>query len=132
MNTKGSLICRGIRGAVDVPANDAPSIGTATRELLQDVFDANHVRLADIAAIYFTQTADLDADFPARAAREMGLDLVPMLCAREIPVPDSLPRCIRVLVLWNTRLGQEKIRHRYQGKARSLRPDLAEDEVAAW
>jgi len=89
--------------------------------------EANHVAVADIASIVFTVTPDLTAAFPARAARELGWKHVPLLDAQEVPVPGSLPRCVRVLMLWNTARSQEEIQHVYLRDARSLRPDLQED-----
>ena len=116
--------CRGIRGAITVEADSADAIVTATRELLVGMVAANGVVVADIASAIFTVTPDLTAAFPARAARELGWRHVPLLDAQEVPVPGSLPRCIRVLLLWNTERPQEEIRHVYLGEAESLRPDL--------
>ena len=81
----------------------------------------------DIASVTFTATPDLTATSPARAAREMGWVQVPMLCMQEMDVAGSLPRCIRILVLWNTSLSQQSIRHVYLGEALALRPDLVEE-----
>ena len=116
---------RGVRGATTVAANNAEGILSATRELLQALVAANNLRPEDVAAVYFTTTTDLDAAFPARAARQLGWQQVPLLDAWEIPVPRSLPLCIRVLVLWNTDLAQADVVHVYQGEATRLRPDLA-------
>lgn len=116
---------RGIRGATTVTADDPDLILAATRELLEEILAQNEaMRPKDIASIFFTVTDDLASTFPAQAARQMGWALVPMLCAREIPVPNSLPRVIRVLVHWNTDLPQEQIRHVYLREAVKLRPDL--------
>lgn len=117
---------RGIRGATTVPADDPELILDATRELLEEILAENDtMRPDDIASAFFTITDDLASTFPAQAARQMGWSLVPMLCAREIPVPNSLPRVIRVLVHWNTDLPQDEITHVYLGEAVKLRPDLA-------
>jgi chorismate mutase len=117
---------RGIRGATTVTADDPDLILQATRELLEEILAANEtMRPEDIASAFFTVTDDLASTFPAQAARQMGWDLVPMLCAREIPVPGSLPRVIRVLVHWNTDISQNKITHVYLRDAVQLRPDLA-------
>lgn len=117
---------RGIRGATTVPADDPDLILAATRELLEEILAANEtMRPEDIASAFFTVTEDLTSTFPAQAARQMGWDLVPMLCAREIPVPNSLPRVIRVLVHWNTEIPQDQITHVYLREAVKLRPDLA-------
>lgn len=116
---------RGIRGATTVPADDAELILQATRELLKEILCENDtMQPEDIASAFFTVTDDLASTFPAQAARQMGWSLVPMLCAREIPVPNSLPRVIRVLVHWNTEIPQNEITHVYLRDAVKLRPDL--------
>jgi chorismate mutase len=116
---------RGIRGATTVAADDTALILQATRELLEEILAQNKtMRPEDIASAFFTVTEDLTSTFPAQAARQMGWDLVPMLCAREIPVPGSLPRVIRVLVHWNTEIPQTEITHVYLREAVKLRPDL--------
>lgn len=116
---------RGIRGATTVPADNADLILAATRELLEEILAENEdMRPEDIASAFFTVTDDLASTFPAQAARQMGWSLVPMLCAREIPVPNSLPRVIRVLVHWNTDVPQDEITHVYLREAVKLRPDL--------
>ena len=118
------MACRGIRGAITVETDSADAIVAATRELLVGMVVANNVVVADIASAIFTVTPDLTAAFPARAARELGWQDVPLLDAQEVPVPGSLPRCIRVLLLWNSERSQEEIRHVYLRGAESLRPDL--------
>jgi chorismate mutase len=116
---------RGIRGATTVAADEPALILQATRELLEEILAQNKtMRPEDIASAFFTVTEDLTSTFPAQAARQMGWDLVPMLCAREIPVPGSLPRVIRVLVHWNTEIPQTEITHVYLREAVKLRPDL--------
>ncbi|MCK6581750.1 MAG: chorismate mutase [Anaerolineales bacterium] len=116
---------RGIRGAITVPADDPDLILEATREVLEAILSANEsMRPEDVGSAIFTVTEDLNSTFPAQAAREMGWGLVPMICAREIPVPASLPRVIRVLVHWNTEVPQDKIAHVYLRDAVKLRPDL--------
>jgi chorismate mutase len=116
---------RGIRGATTVPADEPDLILDATRELLEEILAENDtMRPEDIASAFFTVTGDLVSTFPAQAARQMGWSLVPMLCAREIPVPNSLPRVIRVLVHWNTEIPQNEITHVYLRDAVKLRPDL--------
>jgi chorismate mutase len=116
---------RGIRGATTVSADDVELILQATRELLESILDENEsMRPEDVASAIFTVTDDLVSTFPAQAARQMGWGLVPMLCAREIPVPNSLPRVIRVLVHWNTEVPQNEIKHVYLRDAVKLRPDL--------
>jgi len=116
---------RGIRGATIAAGNQAEAILAATRELLLAVRDANPTLLPeDIASIFFTVTNDLNAVHPARAARELGWGAVPLMCATEIPVPGSLPACIRILIHWNTDQPQAAVHHVYLGQAAVLRPDL--------
>ncbi len=116
---------RGIRGATTVTADEPDLILQATRELLEEILAENEgMRPEDVASAIFTVTEDLASTFPAQAARQMGWGLVPMICAREIPVPGSLPRVIRVLVHWNTELKQNEITHVYLRDAVRLRPDL--------
>lgn len=119
------MTTRGVRGATTVPANGAQSILGAARGLLEEMVSSNRIQIEDIAAVLFTATRDLDAAFPAGAARGMGWRHVPLMDAGEIPVPGSLPRCIRVLLLWNTSTPQRDVIHVYQGGAECLRPDLA-------
>ena len=116
---------RGIRGATTVSADDPELILEATRELLEAILQQNEsMEPEDVASALFTVTDDLASTFPAQGARQMGWGLVPMLCAREIPVPNSLQRVIRVLVHWNTDLKQNEITHVYLREAVKLRPDL--------
>jgi len=115
--------CRGIRGATTVDTNTKEDILKATRELLQDMVKANDVRGEDVASILFTTTSDLNATFPAEAARELGLSQVPLLCGQEIDVPGSLPMCLRILILFNTKKSAEDIVHVYLKDAKKLRPD---------
>lgn len=119
--------CRGIRGATGVRANDASSILAATRELLEQIVAANDLLVKDLVSVIFTATPDLDAAYPARAAREMGWVNTPLLCMQEMAVAGRLNRCIRVLAHWNTNLEPEQIQHIYLGEARVLRPDLAKE-----
>lgn len=116
---------RGIRGAITVQENSAEQILAATETLLREIMRANDLAKGDIASIIFTVTDDLNAAFPAKAARQIGLLQPALMCAREIPVPGALPRCIRVLLLVNTPRTQEEIKHVYLGEAACLRPDLA-------
>jgi chorismate mutase len=116
---------RGIRGAVQAAENQPEAILSATRELLAAIQAANpDLQPGDIASILFTVTSDLDAAFPAQAARQPGWQSVPLMCAWEIPVPGSLPRVVRILVHWNTSLAQDQVRHVYLGEAARLRPDI--------
>ena len=116
---------RGIRGATTVTSDQPDLILQATRELLEEILAENEgMQPEDVSSAIFTVTDDLVSTFPAQAARQMGWDLVPMLCGREIPVPGSLARVIRVLVHWNTELPQNRITHVYLRDAVKLRPDL--------
>jgi len=119
------MTCRGIRGAVCAEANQAEAIIRATRDLLEQLVAANRLTVDDVASVIFTATPDLDAAYPARAAREMGWVRTPLLCIQEMAVTPSLPRCIRVLIHWNTDRTPQQIQHVYLGAARVLRPDLA-------
>ncbi|HLA07914.1 MAG TPA: chorismate mutase [Anaerolineales bacterium] len=116
---------RGIRGATTVTADEPELILEATRELLEAILDGNSgMKPEDVGSAIFTVTDDLASTFPAEAARRMGWSMVPMICAREIPVPGSLARVIRVLVHWNKDVPQDQITHVYLREAVKLRPDL--------
>ncbi len=117
-------VLRGIRGAITVERNSAEEIVSATRELLQTIINENELDPEDIASAFFTVTADLNAEFPASAAREMGWKYVPLLCSTEIDVPGRLGRCIRVLVHVNTQKSQIDLKHIYLRDAARLREDL--------
>ncbi|HEV7460346.1 MAG TPA: chorismate mutase [Solirubrobacteraceae bacterium] len=112
-----------IRGATSVERNDAESILAATEELVREVMSRNDLAADDMVSCIFTATDDLDAEFPAVAARRLGLDAVPLLCSREIPVPGALPRVIRLLLHYHADDGHEPA-HVYLGEARALRADL--------
>jgi chorismate mutase len=119
------MAIRGIRGATTVTADEPDLILEATRELLEAILSVNEsMKPEDVGSALFTVTDDLASTFPAQAARQMGWGLVPMMCAREIPVPGSLRRVIRVLVHWNTEMSQNEITHVYLRDAVKLRPDL--------
>lgn len=116
---------RGIRGATTVEADEPELILEATRELLRTMLDANGVDDFDaIAGIFFTSTPDLVSAFPAEAARELGMNMVPLICNQEIPVPNRLPRAVRVMLQVNTGKRQHEMQHIYLREAVSLRPDL--------
>jgi len=119
-----TLCCRGVRGATTVDENDVQAILNATTELLGALMDANEMSEQDVASVFFTVTPDLDAICPAVAARQMGWTRTALLCLQEMAVPGGLPRCIRVLVHWNTERSIDQIRHIYLRQARQLRPDL--------
>lgn len=120
---------RGIRAAITTEEDTPTAIFSATRDMLAQVVSSNPgLRSEDIASILFTVTTDLTSAYPARAAREMGWDQVPLMCAIEIPVKDSLQKCIRLLVHWNTDLRQDQIHHVYLRDAVKLRPDLSKNQ----
>ena len=116
---------RGIRGAICATSNTSDAISDATRELLEHILRMNAISVDDIASAIFTVTPDLDAAFPARAARSLGWDHVPLLDVCAPHVPNALPRCIRVLIHWNTDRADHDVRHAYLHGARGLRPDRA-------
>ena len=119
---------RGVRGATIAREDQPEAILSATSELLLEMLRLNQpLRSEDIASAFFTVTDDLRSTFPAAAARQIGWEAVPLMCTQEIPVPGSQPRCIRVLLHWNTTLDQSEIRHVYLGAAAGLRPDLSPD-----
>jgi len=116
---------QGIRGATTVERNNAAEILEATDELLRTMIEANDLAPDDIVSGLFTVTRDLDAVFPARASEEYGWNIVALLHATEIPVPGSLPRCIRLLVHAYTTRTRAEIKHCYLRRATVLRPDRA-------
>lgn len=121
------MAMRGIRGATTVDSDDVQAVHAATRELVLAILEANPtLRPADIASAFFTVTDDIHSTYPATGARELGggWEEVPLICAREIPVPGSLPHAIRVLLHWNTDLAQHEVQHVYLRKATALRPDI--------
>ena len=120
---------RGIRGATTVEHNDATEIREATQELLKIILSENALCTEDLVSAIFTVTSDLNADFPASSAREIGWELVPLLCATEIPVPGGLSRCIRVLIHVNTTRCQSEIRHIFLRNAEALRKDLVRLDI---
>jgi len=112
-----------LRGANSVESNTAEAILGGTEELMRELMARNELEPDAMVSCIFTVTADLDAEFPAVAARRIGLNSVPLLCATEIPVPGSLPRVIRVLVHYYAP-EDHSARHVYLGEARALRADL--------
>jgi chorismate mutase len=125
------LRCRGIRGATTVEENSREAILAATRELLSLMVESNEVKIEDITSAFFTLSEDLDAVYPALAARQMGWEDVALLCAREIPVPGGQSRCVRVLLHVNTERRLEEMRHVYLREAVHLRPTRAFASLAA-
>ncbi|QNK55360.1 chorismate mutase [Paenibacillus sp. PAMC21692] len=121
---------RGIRGAVTVEANEASLISEATLTMVREIMSSNDIDPADICSVLITVTQDLDDSFPAQAVRQLpGWELVPLMCALEVPVKGSLERCVRLMVLVNTEKSQKEIHHVYLGGAQALRPDLAKTKV---
>ena len=126
------MACRGVRGATTVADNTREEILTATRQLVALMVRRNGIDRKDVASAIFTTTPDIDAEFPALAARQLGWLDVPLLCGHEMAIPGSLPRCIRVLVHWNTVLPQDAIQHIYIRDAAKLRPDLCKLPPVNW
>lgn len=127
-----SIMCRGVRGATTVQENTRDAILKATRQMLALMIRRNQIEAADISSAIFTVTRDVNAEFPALAARQLGWLGVPLLCGYEIDVPGSLPNCIRVLIHWNTDKAQEEIEHVYIHDAVRLRPDLSKLPLVDW
>jgi chorismate mutase len=115
---------RALRGAITVDRNDAEAIMSATEELVSEVIDRNGIATADMVSCIFTCTGDLDAEFPAVAARRLGLSAVPLLCAREIDVPGSMPRVIRLMLHCYPGDDGADLQHVYLREAVALRRDL--------
>ena len=132
------MSCRGVRGATTADANSREAILHATRQLLALMIRQNGIESADVASIIFSSTSDLDAEFPALAARQLGWLDVPLLCTNEIDVPGSLEKCIRILIHWNTEVAQKQVHHVYLKGAVQLRPDLSDlppvdmEELESW
>ncbi len=112
---------RGIRGATTVANNKKEEIVAVTRELLSEIEKKNQFKIEEIASVIFSSTKDLNAEFPAVAARELGWNDTPLLCTREIDVPGSLPKCIRILLLVNSDKKQNEVKHIYLREAVNLR-----------
>ncbi len=126
------MACRGVRGATTVERNDSQEILQATLQLLALMIRTNGIRQEDVASAIFTMTKDLDAEFPALAARQLGWLNVALMCSYELSVPGSLPRCIRILLHWNTDKSPDEIIHVYIKEARNLRPDLSKLPPVDW
>lgn len=120
---------RGIRGATTVDRNDREAIIVATRELLGELVRRNDVQAEDVASAWFSTTRDLDAEFPAVAARRsLGWEHVALMCGHEMDVPGALPACLRVLLQVNTTRRQDEMQHVYLRGAAVLRPDVVASE----
>lgn len=118
------MATRAVRGAVQVDSNDRDQILAATSELITAVLERNSLTPEDLISAIFTATSDLTAEFPAYAARQLGITDVPLLCAREIEVPGAMPRVLRILLHCETDLPRSALRHVYLGGAAALRTDL--------
>ena len=133
-----SIVNRGVRGATTVEDNSREAILRGARQLLALMIRRNDISAEDVASVIFSVTSDLNAEFPALAARQLGWLDVPLLCTNEIDVPGALGRCVRILVNWNTDKPQKEIKHVYIREARQLRPDLCEwpqvdfEELEQW
>ena len=133
-----SMACRGVRGATTADANTSEAILKATRELLALLIRQNGIQQDEVASAIFTTTPDLDAEFPALAARQLGWIDAALMCHHELDVPGSLRRCIRVLLHWNTDKPAHRMVHVYIKEAASLRPDRSTippvdwDELERW
>jgi chorismate mutase len=118
------MVTRGVRGATTVESNTVEAILEATKDLLAAMVKANDIDPDDVASAFFTTTPDLNAEFPAVAARDMGWSDVALLCGHEMNKPGALPMCLRILLHVNTDRGKRDIRHVYLRGARVLRPDI--------
>ncbi|MBA7545402.1 Chorismate mutase AroH [subsurface metagenome] len=123
------MLVRGIRGAITVDSNTKEEIIEITKELLITLQRENNFKIEDIVSIFFNATSDLNAAFPAQAARELGWKQVPLFDIQEINVPGSLPRCIRILIQINCSKSQKEIKHCYLKGAEILRKDLVKETL---
>jgi len=117
------MAVRGVRGAITVHSNTKKEIVESTKQLLEEIILVNKIKVKDIAAIFFSSTPDLNAEFPAIAARSLGWLYTPLLCTNEIKVPGSLKKCVRVMMIINSARLQAKIKYIYLKGAAQLRPD---------
>jgi chorismate mutase len=124
--------CRGVRGATTAEKNSSEEILKATRELLALMIRQNGIEPGDVCSAIFSTTADLDAEFPALAARQLGWFDAALMCVHEVDVPGSLRRCIRVLLHWNTEKPVDEIVHVYVKEAAHLRPDRSKLPPVDW
>lgn len=119
------MFVRAVRGAITVENNSSSDILNETEKLLETICNKNVLQKEDIISVIFTMTKDLNAEFPALAARKMGWNDVSLLCTNEIDVPEGLKKCIRVLIHFNTEKNNNEIQHIYLNNAKSLRPDIS-------
>lgn len=118
------MLVRGVRGAITVNENSAEEILSATEEMLIWLIEANGIEEEDVASVLFTSTPDINAAFPAKAARNMGWRHVALMGFQEIDVPEGLKMCVRVLIHWNTTKSNHELKHAFLRGAMALRPDL--------
>jgi chorismate mutase len=121
-----ATVVRALRGATTVDRDEPQEVTQATRELLEEMLSRNSVRAEDLISVVFTATPDLVSEFPAAAARSLGIADVPLLCATEIAVPGAVERCVRVLIHLNTERSRAELHHVYLRGASHLREDLAQ------
>lgn len=118
---------RGFRGATTVLHNDETEIMQETKKLILEMVDVNKISPAEISHVFFSLTQDLNAGFPAKVAREIpGWENVPVMCMQEVNVPNSLEKCIRIMLVAETKLNQAEVKHMFLNEAVKLRPDLVE------
>lgn len=116
-------VCRGVRGATTVEANTREAILDATRELLIAMIKLNEIHPDDVGSAIFTTTMDLNAEYPAVAARQLGWHDAALMCAHEMAVPHGLEKCLRILIMWNTTGTAQEVQHVYIKGAKHLRPE---------
>ncbi len=124
-----TMMCRGVRGATIIEENTREAILAGTRELLRRMIDANGIDPTDVGSAIFTTTQDLNAEFPAVAARQLGWQDQALLCGHEMAVPGALDNVVRILIHWNTTKSAKEISHVYLNGAESLRPDRQNQEL---
>ena len=122
------IVCRGVRGAIPVRGNTPKDILSAADKLLRVMIKENKIDAVDVCSAIFTTTTDINAEYPAIAARKLGWHEVALLCGHEMCVPHGLTSCLRILVHWNTEKSPQEIVHVYLGEAQKLRPDLFEEK----
>jgi chorismate mutase len=136
--SEGRMVCRGVRGATTADSNTRDDILRATRQLLALMVRQNGIDHDDVGSVLFSTTVDLNAEFPALAARQLGWIDIALMCTHELDVPGSLPHCIRILLHWNTTKPASELVHVYIKGAARLRPDLSRlppvdwDELETW
>lgn len=120
------MAVRAVRGAIQVDANESAAILEGTSELVTEVMSRNHLTPADVISVVFSATTDLNAEFPALAARKLGFQDVPLLCCAEIAVPGAMPRVVRLMMHVETEAPRSAVHHVYLRGAAALRLDIAQ------